>query len=176
MPNIFGKNVYAAVGGRLFLLRLNMSTLKTYGDKLRDPKWQRKRLEVLNRDNWTCLMCSDFEANLQVHHKSYDQDKDPWQYKNSNFQTLCEHCHPITELYKPAGLRSIVAVKRRNKALQCVEVTTIFIDTEGLMTVSIDRIFKEGSIKNVVIMERGVALELENLFVHAETLINNGNL
>lgn len=63
----------------------------SYGQKLRDPRWQMKRLEVLKRDNATCQMCGDKETELHVHHKSYHGN--PWDAPDEELQTLCKHCH-----------------------------------------------------------------------------------
>jgi len=30
---------------------------KTYGEKLKDPRWQKKRLGLLEKADWTCLFC-----------------------------------------------------------------------------------------------------------------------
>ena len=65
----------------------------TYADKLKDPRWQKKRLEILERDEWTCKRCMDSESTLHIHHLSYKREKDPWDYENDNFLTLCESCH-----------------------------------------------------------------------------------
>lgn len=29
-------------------------TDKTYAEKLKDPRWQKRRLEIFERDDWTC--------------------------------------------------------------------------------------------------------------------------
>jgi hypothetical protein len=71
----------------------------TYSDKLRNPKWQRKRLEIFNRDNFCCVRCNDDKENLQVHHKKYFKNKDPWNYDNKHLETLCETCHFIATYY-----------------------------------------------------------------------------
>jgi ribosomal protein L37AE/L43A len=68
---------------------------KTYAEKLLDPKWQKKRLEILQRDNFTCQGCLDKESTLHVHHKTYIKGREPWDYDNYNFITLCETCHEI---------------------------------------------------------------------------------
>jgi len=34
-----------------------------YLDKLRDPRWQRRRLEMLNKWEWTCEVCGDADFN-----------------------------------------------------------------------------------------------------------------
>lgn len=65
----------------------------TYSEKLRDPRWQKKRLQVLERDNFTCTCCQDTSTELQVHHKAYKNE--PWQAKLSGLTTLCKHCHLI---------------------------------------------------------------------------------
>jgi len=59
------------------------------------PKWQKKRLEILSRDNWTCQNCQDNESTLHVHHKEYIKGRKVWEYDNYNFITLCEECHRI---------------------------------------------------------------------------------
>lgn len=68
----------------------------TYSEKLKSPKWQKKRLEVLNRDDFTCTLCGDTESTLHIHHKSYKKNTEPWDYELDNFQTLCEVCHDIS--------------------------------------------------------------------------------
>lgn len=64
----------------------------TYSMKLRDPRWQKKRLYILERDGWKCQCCESTEKNLQVHHLIY-RKIDPWDYPDEAYQTLCEDCH-----------------------------------------------------------------------------------
>jgi hypothetical protein len=71
-----------------------------YQTKLKDPQWQKKRLEILSRDNWTCVLCKDTKTTLHVHHHEYSYEKNPWDYKDDNFATLCEHCHGEVEVLK----------------------------------------------------------------------------
>lgn len=65
----------------------------TYSDKLKHPKWQKKRLEILQRDNFTCTLCGDIETTLNVHHEQYKGE--PWDVPNELLKTVCEHCHEI---------------------------------------------------------------------------------
>ena len=67
--------------------------MTTYGDKLRDPRWQRKRLEILSRDDFTCRLCGDNESTLHVHHLLYFKGAEPWQYDANCLVTTCESCH-----------------------------------------------------------------------------------
>lgn len=64
-----------------------------YSDKLKDPRWQKMRLEILNRDEFSCQRCGDSESTLHVHHLSYEKGKEPWDYVLENFMTLCQSCH-----------------------------------------------------------------------------------
>ncbi len=73
--------------------------MSTYWQKLRDPRWQKLRLEVMGRDNFTCLACGDVETTLNVHHLKYHGE--PWEAPMAELETLCEPCHEIrTKLNK----------------------------------------------------------------------------
>lgn len=80
---------------------------KTYSEKLKDPRWQKKRLEILNRDSFKCKFCRDTEETLHVHHITYGKGKDPWDYPGGNFLTLCETCHESLEGMKNEILSSL---------------------------------------------------------------------
>lgn len=64
----------------------------TYSEKLRDPRWQKKRLEVLSRNGFKCEGCDSTENTLHVHH-CYYMKADPWDYPDSAYKCLCEECH-----------------------------------------------------------------------------------
>jgi hypothetical protein len=64
-----------------------------YTDKLRDPRWQKKRLQILEKNNWACFSCGDTKSTLNVHHIMYEKNKEPWDVDDSNLTTLCEACH-----------------------------------------------------------------------------------
>lgn len=68
----------------------------SYFEKLKHPKWQKKRLEIMNRDNFKCRCCLHSEKTLNVHHIFYDKKyKNPWDYPNELLVTMCEDCHAI---------------------------------------------------------------------------------
>jgi|SRR5579864_9673791 len=90
-----------------------------YADLLRSPHWQRKRLKICERDNWTCLRCLDTERELQVHHTFYDGRK-PWDYPDESMKTLCVDCHAlITDLQK--------CLKAKKKRIVNPETMTIVV-------------------------------------------------
>ena len=72
-----------------------------YKDQLKHPKWQKKRLEILNRDEFTCQLCKSTEKTLHVHHLYYDYKKRLWEYKNETMVTLCEECHSFIHSKMP---------------------------------------------------------------------------
>lgn len=71
----------------------NLIFMTTYSEKLKSPKWQKKRLEILQRDEFMCTYCEDAESELHVHHKKYIYGNEVWDYENENFITLCKPCH-----------------------------------------------------------------------------------
>ena len=64
-----------------------------YRQQIKDPRWQKLRLKIFERDGFTCQRCYSTKKNLQVHHLIYIQGKMIWQYKMSELITLCEDCH-----------------------------------------------------------------------------------
>jgi 5-methylcytosine-specific restriction endonuclease McrA len=75
----------------------------TYPEQLKSPMWQKKRLQIFERDKFTCQICLDTETQLQVHHKTYDKKYQTlaWEYPDYVYQTLCADCHKaITEHLK----------------------------------------------------------------------------
>lgn len=67
---------------------------KSYIELLKDPRWQKKRLQILERDNWTCQDCYDTTTTLNVHHLHYGEA--PWDVPDGLLITLCEPCHELT--------------------------------------------------------------------------------
>lgn len=66
-----------------------------YVELLKDPRWQKMRLHILERDEWKCQRCSRADMTLHVHHKRYQWGKKPWEYDEASLLTLCEKCHEI---------------------------------------------------------------------------------
>ncbi len=66
-----------------------------YKDDLENINWQRRRLEIFERDNWTCQnkSCDRVNDKMDVHHYLYLGDLKPWMYPNDMLITLCRNCH-----------------------------------------------------------------------------------
>ncbi len=69
-----------------------------YSEKLKDPRWQKKRLKILERDRFKCQCCLNKEKMLSVHHKYYRTDLEPWEYPNKSLISLCKDCHEVEKL------------------------------------------------------------------------------
>lgn len=65
----------------------------TYAEQLKSPKWQKKRLEILMRDNFTCKNCGAKDKQFHVHHLFYRSNTKIWDYYDIELLTLCEDCH-----------------------------------------------------------------------------------
>jgi len=67
-------------------------TKAQYAKALQDPRWQKKRLKIFERDKWKCRSCGDKKTTLHVHHIKYTR-KYPWSELNKNLRTVCSNCH-----------------------------------------------------------------------------------
>lgn len=64
-----------------------------YVEKFKDPRWQKLRLKILERDNWSCQICFNTESTLHIHHRYYLPNREPWDYPDKALAALCETCH-----------------------------------------------------------------------------------
>lgn len=68
--------------------------------KYGDPQWQKMRLRIMERDEFTCQECgataemlSKRNEEFHVHHKYYEPGAKKWEYPETALITLCEQCH-----------------------------------------------------------------------------------
>jgi len=113
-----------------------MATKDTFLEAYRDPKWQKKRLEVLELAGWECSDCGSNEDTLHVHHTYYEKDKKPWKYPIESLHCLCEDCHKkaqdINTLLKrqlgKIGLQDPIQLLYYAMALEAQEYPMVIID------------------------------------------------
>lgn len=79
----------------------------SYSDKLKDPRWQKMRLEILERDGFACRKCEANDKTLHVHHFYYTKGAAPWEYEPSALITLCEDCHEDVEESKAVMMKAV---------------------------------------------------------------------
>jgi len=65
----------------------------SYYEQLKHPRWQKKRLEILERAGFECEDCGSGERKLHVHHSYYERGLAPWDYPDESLHCLCEECH-----------------------------------------------------------------------------------
>lgn len=70
-----------------------MKKQSDYFKLLKHPKWQEKRLEIMNRALFECEHCGTKEETLNVHHMYYEKNKKPWEYPDDCLHCLCIDCH-----------------------------------------------------------------------------------
>lgn len=72
-----------------------------YSEKLRDPRWQRKRLEVFEAARFRCQHCFDSTSTLHAHHTVYIKGREPWEYVEPGLVIcLCDKCHKNWHTFK----------------------------------------------------------------------------
>jgi hypothetical protein len=81
----------------------------TYSDKLKDPRWQRKRLEIMERDQFTCVLCGSKTKSLNVHHIAYHRNEDPWMTNRNLLITMCEDCHKVETNARNEGSENLIS-------------------------------------------------------------------
>jgi hypothetical protein len=88
----------------------NMNPLKNYSEKLKDPRWQKRRLEILSRSDFKCDSCESGEKTLHVHHGIYIKGREPWEYEDELLHVLCEECHWIRHSCEDSIKTSLAAM------------------------------------------------------------------
>jgi hypothetical protein len=114
-----------------------MARQKSYYELLKHPKWQKKRLEIMEEYSFTCEYCGAEDKTLQIHHTYYEKGLMPWEYPNESLHCLCEDCHRnaqdwMTLLHRQIGqvglsevedlLGYALALETRNCPLVTIEV------------------------------------------------------
>ena len=95
-----------------------------FWEQYKDPRWQRKRLEILKRSNFACSICGETKSELHIHHKYYLKDKAPWEYSDHSLLCLCSSCHQVVHENKA---RIFSAIFDNSLPLPLLAVTASFL-------------------------------------------------
>ncbi len=129
----------------------------TYSEKLKDPRWQKRRLEILQRDQWTCQRCGDLESTLHVHHRFYNGE--PWEAPDHALITYCAECHASeTELWAAEG-RALLRQLAENthfdasdlSSLMCAIHGMAYTDHPNIIWATIEAVLMDPSIQKVAV-------------------------
>jgi hypothetical protein len=112
----------------------------TYYEKLKDPRWQKLRLEVFERENWTCQDCGAKDKTLHAHHKFYKKGSDPWEYDNRHLMCVCDECHNmrhyvINELQEVISSFSIPMLHRFASIIVNTSILVLFKKSQDADTI-----------------------------------------
>ena len=97
-----------------------------YKEKLLDPRWQKKRLEILSRDEFACQMCGDAKSTLHVHHILYNNN--PWDIDDDKLITYCQHCHQFIEFSKDFNIYKKIIKIVKDKTVNGIILYVLAID------------------------------------------------
>lgn len=102
----------------------------TYAEKLKDPRWQKKRLEVMTRSGFRCDACGRGNETLHVHHLIYPRwEQGPWEMDSAFMECLCATCHGAREeanqlnraFFESRPTREIITEKERREYLNSLQ-------------------------------------------------------
>lgn len=81
------------------------------------PLWQKRKAEILARDNHTCKSCGKKDITLHAHHIFYIPDTPLWDYKDDALITYCEICHNTEHLIGNTLREYLLELIRENPPL-----------------------------------------------------------
>jgi len=113
-------------------------TKNDWSDQYKHPKWQKRRLEILQNQGFKCKMCGDAEKTLNVHHGKYVLGRKIWEYEDYELIGLCEDCHLLAHeakdfllmhslYYHPNFIYNLV---NHVEVLKAVSASTGFTESE----------------------------------------------
>lgn len=105
--------------------------MSKYSEKLTSPLWQRRRLEIMQRDDFKCHYCGDATEQLEIHHVVYLGNRQPWEYEDEHLICICHSCHSEEERMKSEdgmliGMFSMSGLSRRQLNYLAVELRRHF--------------------------------------------------
>lgn len=103
-----------------------------YSDKLKDPRWQKKRLKILERDKWRCQICTSETDTLNVHHLEYTPGLMPWEYNDEELLTVCEHHHEFISTCKMPKALIMLWIENKDKFKLSLPSTDKYIVSEKM--------------------------------------------
>lgn len=85
-----------------------MNFRSRYAQKLTDPRWQKKRLQMFDAAGWKCQNCGAADRELHVHHLVYSKGN-PWDAPADTLEVLCSECHDWRTGFDKEWGRSLIS-------------------------------------------------------------------
>lgn len=93
----------------------------TYQQQIKDPRWQKKRLEVLELNSFTCVNCGSDDKELHVHHPLYRRGAMIWEYEATELQSLCNECHKQEHALDEKIRKALSVCREKGRVLGYIE-------------------------------------------------------
>lgn len=113
-----------------------------YSDTLKNGNWQKRRIEILQRDDFKCTLCGD-EKQLEVHHLDYIEGIKAWEYPNDMFKTLCRKCHEREQPRSKVERYLLDSLKMKGFMVGDLLALSSKIDTNRGFTKSLLKVLRE---------------------------------
>jgi hypothetical protein len=124
----------------------------SYKEQLKLPKWQMRRLKILERDGCACQYCGDTETELHIHHEYYEYGKKVWEYPDEALKTLCKVCHHYIETLKPLKDElEIISISKIPDNKENIHCAIIKYMADGRIAASLFE-YKNGDFKNLILL------------------------
>jgi len=125
-----------------------------YWQKLQDPRWQKRRLRVLEQHGWKCDACGREDKQLHVHHGHYEKGKEPWNYLPQDLHVLCAECHEERHFYEDSLKREISRMSMKD--ISClssfVSITAFDCSPRGFLNECLKAI--TAKVKNTIELQK----------------------
>lgn len=138
-----------------------------YKEQIKTPKWQKRRLEIMQRDDFTCQICGAKDKTLHVHHTTYIQGRSIWEYPDKMLITLCEDCHEIEHklnTFIPDWIKQL-----KEDGITATELMCMFMKIHEKMTTDNPYLIRN------IIDNSGINDCFDNLSKRRETIMNGKN-
>ncbi len=63
--------------------------MPSFSDKFKDPRWIRRRDEIIASAEYLCQDCGVAADDLEVHICYFEQGREPWEYPHEVYRCLC---------------------------------------------------------------------------------------
>jgi hypothetical protein len=100
----------------------------SFYQQYQDPRWQRKKYEIMAQRNWVCEWCGAKDRQLHVHHGYYEKDRAVWDYPNDSLYCLCDPCHRKANANKRDAQRALARIHPKHLS-ECMRRIDAFKQT-----------------------------------------------
>lgn len=98
----------------------------TYQEQLQHPLWQKKRLQIMEKNDFKCSECGAGQKTLHIHHGYYARGRKVWDYEDETLHCLCDECHSkygniAEKIHRLIATRTLTGLNVLNEELSKIE-------------------------------------------------------